>query len=811
MSDRRAGDSDAAPLVDFEIDGIAMRAPSNLIIREVARYAADYAVNAEDRTRLEKEPIDIPVLCHKEDSEDEFKNVGLCRVCCVMEGSPREEYRRPKRFMAACCRTVEQDMKILTTSPDVNEARMTLIQLLLAEHPIGCRKHSRFRACELELLGERYGLLETTVDLSKADGEDGRYITKWRTEQAAKTDGSVVERSKGELFTPRAYVKPPDESNPSIQIDHSACILCDRCVRACTDVAHNDVIGREGKGYHTAIAFDDDKSMSKSSCVNCGWCMVACPTGAITYGFDNATAIRDKLPWANEDGGKNWLTAAEMKANSLFVDVSIEFLRRAEGFVRVKQFKAGEVICQQGEYGNTAFYIDGGRVRIFIDTNNGHIRTRNVGGVLKRVVSLLVKRDEPRAKPGERLRSFIPIDASVDLPYGTKTATMGPEMIFGEMACMNYQQRSATVVAMEDTIVIEMYRNVLDILRRQKGFARLMADNYRKYALANHLETTDLFAGMPPEFITSLRPRVRLERFEPGEVIIRQGESGDAVKSMYIVRMGEVKVEERFADGGQRVVAYLSKGATFGEIALLAPDGIRTATCTAINHCDVVAIDRTDFNELCEMFPEFLERVRDLADARIKQNREDAARLREQPLQTYLDQGLYHAQSLLVLDLERCTRCDECVTACAQAHNGVTRLMREGNRFDKFLVTTSCRSCRDPLCMIGCPVGAINRKGDKEIVIEDHCVGCSRCADQCPYGNIALHPDPEAKLSAEQLEKGRGTGFKATVCDLCTDQCLDEDEDPSCVYACPHDAAHRYSGRTFFDNVLKQNNGRENG
>ena len=54
------------------------------------------------------------------------------------------------------------------------------------------------------------------------------------------------------------------------------------------------------------------------------------------------------------------------------------------------------------------------------------------------------------------------------------------------------------------------------------------------------------------------------------------------------------------------------------------------------------------------------------------------------------------AQSLLVLDLEKCTRCDECVKACADAHDGVTRLVREGLRFDKYLVATSCRSCRDP-------------------------------------------------------------------------------------------------------------------
>ena len=98
------------------------------------------------------------------------------------------------------------------------------------------------------------------------------------------------------------------------------------------------------------------------------------------------------------------------------------------------------------------------------------------------------------------------------------------------------------------------------------------------------------------------------------------------------------------------------------------------------------------------------------------------------------------AQSLLVLDLEKCTRCDECVRACADAHDGVTRLIREGLRFDKYLVATSCRQCRDPLCMVGCPVGSIRRRDSLEIIIEDWCIGCGLCAKNCPYGNINLHP-----------------------------------------------------------------------
>jgi formate dehydrogenase major subunit len=74
-----------------------------------------------------------------------------------------------------------------------------------------------------------------------------------------------------------------DMSNPVIAVDHDSCILCDRCVRACNEIQHNDVITRTGKGYAARIAFDLDFPMGESTCVACGECAAACPTGALTH------------------------------------------------------------------------------------------------------------------------------------------------------------------------------------------------------------------------------------------------------------------------------------------------------------------------------------------------------------------------------------------------------------------------------------------------------------------------------------------------------------------------------------------------
>ena len=77
-----------------------------------------------------------------------------------------------------------------------------------------------------------------------------------------------------------------------IAVDHEACILCDRCIRGCDEIRHNDVLGRRGKGFMAGIAFDNNLPMGNSSCVSCGECMVSCPTGALTNKSVMKTACR---------------------------------------------------------------------------------------------------------------------------------------------------------------------------------------------------------------------------------------------------------------------------------------------------------------------------------------------------------------------------------------------------------------------------------------------------------------------------------------------------------------------------------------
>ena len=123
-------------------------------------------------------------------------------------------------------------------TPDVERSRATLTELLLSDQPPAGRdpKQTTTGDNELLVLAERYGVTETP----------------------ACRCGSG---------------RGADLSNPVIAVDHDACILCDRCVRACDDIQGNDVIGRSGKGYSTKIAFDLSDPMGASSCVSCGECV----------------------------------------------------------------------------------------------------------------------------------------------------------------------------------------------------------------------------------------------------------------------------------------------------------------------------------------------------------------------------------------------------------------------------------------------------------------------------------------------------------------------------------------------------------
>ncbi len=178
----------------------------------------------------------------------------------------------------------------------------------------------------------------------------------------------------------------------------------------------------------------------------------------------------------------------------------------------------------------------------------------------------------------------------------------------------------------------------------------------------------------------------------------------------------------------------------------------RAASCIAFGHpnsegtVELVRLSDTTFWKLVKMSPTIRDRVKQEIANRRKQNIATLARpVWEQSGQVQFSEefaklGLIQGQKLMLIDLDRCTRCDECVKACVHTHtDGHTRLFLDGPRFGKYLVPTACRACLDPVCMIRCPVASIHRGDNKQMIIEPWCIGCSACAEDCPYGSIQMH------------------------------------------------------------------------
>lgn len=238
-------------------------------------------------------------------------------------------------------------------------------------------------------------------------------------------------------------------------------------------------------------------------------------------------------------------------------------------------------------------------------------------------------------------------------------------------------------------------------------------------------------------------------------------------------RAGRLCLEELFPralvpratrDGRDFILSYQSTGDVIGEIGLVT--GLpRSATCVAYVHPDpgeghqksaakwrkqeplveLVKIHKSLFDQL-QAKPLVKQKVKQIVEDRL---RRDAARKttppwdhgREPVVSRRFEQlGLGQGQRLMLIDLDRCTRCDECVQACVDSHaDGRSRLFLDGPRYGKYLVPATCRSCQDPVCLIGCPVGSIHRGNNREIVIKDWCIGCGLCATNCPYGSIQMH------------------------------------------------------------------------
>lgn len=521
------------------------------------------------------------------------------------------------------------------------------------------------------------------------------------------------------------------------------------------------------------------------------------------------------------------LSAAELGQYEIFHGYDEKFLERISPDVSLATWKEGAILFEQGTYLDLAFFVVEGGVEIFVETPEG--QPSNALPIFDDSRTMMVQRDPsillsgdpasggPASGPEAHDRTQMvkmPVashEASreitflasmdFDLPRGSSTE-LGPGEFFGEIGAMSGWPQSVTARTLGPCQLVQIRLPALRLMKRKSKVLKERLDRlYRQRALSTQLKSTPLFRLVSDRFIDELKDEVELVSRAPGETVVEEGAPVDA---LYLVRSGFVKLSQRFGEG-DLVASYLSKGMTLGEVELLI-EGLERweLTATSVEYAELVKVPKSRLTTLLGNYPEAEELLWKSAAARIRETNYSRRNFTHSGFtQTALDTGLVQGNSILLIDLESCTRCDDCVRACADTHGGRPRFVREGNKIMNLLVARSCYHCRDPVCLVGCPTGAIHRAGvDAVVEIEDEiCIGCSTCANNCPYDAIVMHETGETWPADTIPETLRGQSRQvASKCDLC----YDTGHGPACVSHCPQGCAYRVGSLEEIQDLLSE-------
>jgi NADH-quinone oxidoreductase subunit G/NADP-reducing hydrogenase subunit HndD len=182
---------------------------------------------------LNRAGVKVPTLCHIEG----LAPTGACRLCMV-------ELEANHQLVPACSFPAAEGMAVNTRTPTVLEARRTILELLLSNHPDDCLYCLRNGQCDLQRLAKEHGI-------------DQR------------------------LYRGKKTTIPQDMSGPAIVRDPEKCILCGRCVRVCEEIQTVSAIDFIGRGCKAFVGTAFDRGLNVSSCIHCGQCVRVCPTGAL--------------------------------------------------------------------------------------------------------------------------------------------------------------------------------------------------------------------------------------------------------------------------------------------------------------------------------------------------------------------------------------------------------------------------------------------------------------------------------------------------------------------------------------------------
>lgn len=512
-----------------------------------------------------------------------------------------------------------------------------------------------------------------------------------------------------------------------------------------------------------------------------------------------------------------------------------------ENDARLLRLEPGDIIVRKDDYGSSAFFTLSGQARVVVDRDfpgsllgRKEIRRKGLYAALAQLWRNPCRPEErdPEQYLGheqigsrgagdpQNERPFFRDVADLMQHYRTEPIPQGG--MFGEISALGRTPRTATVFAETPTELLEIrWQGVRDMRTHSDEFRRNIDALYRERSLKQHLRSTSLFSHLGVEDLEQVAERTlfesygdydwhtsyrrdregsHAERLQSEPLIAREGHYVDG---LILIRAGFCRVSVEM-DHGHYTLRYLGAGEVFGleEIAHNWRSGTEhcslQASLRAIGYADILRVP-TDVVEryLLANLPEqdLPPPIQDLDAAKPYALRPEEGRIEQDMLEFLVENRFINGTQAMLIDMDRCTRCDDCVRACALGHDNNPRFVRHGPVFDHYMVANACMHCSDPVCMIGCPTGAIFRdQNEGQVMINDiTCIGCATCANSCPYNNIRMVPINDLGGTQVLNQKTFSPILKATKCDLCADQL--SGLGPACARACPHDAMQRVDMR----------------
>jgi Fe-S-cluster-containing dehydrogenase component/CRP-like cAMP-binding protein len=502
---------------------------------------------------------------------------------------------------------------------------------------------------------------------------------------------------------------------------------------------------------------------------------------------------------------------------------------------RVRTFKRGEIIVREGDYGTSAFLVMSGKARVVLGPElPPSVLGRRVSkrkGIFRVMAQLWSSTKEPESISPSQLKQDSRVSARragdavkiflQDVPRildEHRTATLEHGDFFGEIAALSRMPRTASIFAESETAeLLEIrWQGLRDLMKYDDALRKHIDEIYRARALEIALLEIPIFKKLSPDALKEVMAKTefgtfgdydwsgdykRLAQAESAgqrkqEPII--AEEGDYPNGVILIKAGFGRVSQKFGNG-HRTLNYLGAGQMYGlqEVAHNWQNPEANVplqyTLRVIGYTHVIVIPTSVMESvvLPSIPPEELPppvRAITEEDTAPPVAMDASAKIGADMLEFLTENRLFNGTATMMIDLDRCTRCDDCVRACATAHDNNPRFLRQGPVSGRLMIANACMHCVDPVCMIGCPTGAIHRDafGGEVVINPATCIGCKSCFNNCPYDAIRMVEtrDEEGEFLVDKEMKPI---LKATKCDLCVEQ----PTGPSCQNACPHGALAR--------------------